>query len=150
MSNPTSQVEALPADIIQWTEGKALIATGSPFAPVHHQGHIYPIAQCNNAYIFPGVGLGVIAAGAQSVTDLMLMAASNALARCSPMLKNPDHDLLPSIGAIQDISKIIALQVGLAAIREGVAPLMDEASLQKAIEAHVWKPEYRDYRRITF
>ena len=150
LSNPTSQVEALPADIIQWTEGKALIATGSPFAPVHHQGHIYPIAQCNNAYIFPGVGLGVIAAGAQSVTDLMLMAASNALASCSPMLKNPDHDLLPSIGAIQDISKIIALQVGLAAIREGVAPLMDEASLQKAIEAHVWKPEYRDYRRITF
>ena len=66
------------------------------------------------------------------------------------MLKNPDHDLLPSIDAIQDISKIIALQVGLAAIREGVAPLMDEASLQKAIEAHVWKPEYRDYRRITF
>ena len=150
LSNPTSQVEALPADIIQWTEGKALIATGSPFAPVHHQGHIYPIAQCNNAYIFPGVGLGVIAAGAQSVTDLMLMAASNALASCSPMLKNPDHDLLPSIDAIQNISKIIALQVGLAAIREGVAPLMDEASLQKAIEAHVWKPEYRDYRRITF
>ena len=150
LSNPTSQVEALPADIIQWTEGKALIATGSPFAPVHHQSHIYPIAQCNNAYIFPGVGLGVIAAGAQSVTDLMLMAASNALASCSPMLKNPDHDLLPSIDAIQNISKIIALQVGLAAIREGVAPLMDQASLQKAIEMHVWKPEYRDYRRITF
>ncbi len=93
---------------------------------------IYPIAQCNNAYIFPGVGLGVIAAGAQSVTDLMLMAASNALASCSPKLKNRDHDLLPSIDAIQNISKIIALQVGLAAIREGVAPLMDEASLAKS------------------
>ncbi|CAM4373537.1 NAD-dependent malic enzyme [Acinetobacter pragensis] len=150
LSNPTSRAEAVPADLIQWTEGKALIATGSPFAPVRYQGHIYPIAQCNNAYIFPGIGLGVIASGAARVTDPMLMAASNALAGCSPMLKIPSHDLLPSIDAIQDISKVIALHVGLAAIQEGVAPCIDEAALQKAIEAHIWKPEYRDYRRITF
>lgn len=87
LSNPTSRVEARPEDIINWTDGKALVATGSPFSPVNYKDKVYPIAQCNNSYIFPGIGLGVIASGAKRVTETMLMAASRALAECSPLAK---------------------------------------------------------------
>ncbi len=130
LSNPTSQVEAVPADIIQWTEGKALIATGSPFAPVNYHGKIYEISQCNNSYIFPGIGLGVIACGATRITDSMLMASSNALADCSPMLIDPEADLLPSIDEIQKVSKIIAFKVAKAAMEAEVAPLINDELLQ--------------------
>ncbi|MEK5794795.1 malic enzyme-like NAD(P)-binding protein, partial [Acinetobacter nosocomialis] len=82
---PTSRVEAVPADIIEWTEGRALIATGSPFAPVNYHGQLYNIAQCNNSYIFPGIGLGVVACAATRITENMLMASSRALADCSPL-----------------------------------------------------------------
>lgn len=150
LSNPTSQVEAFPADILEWTEGKALIATGSPFEPVNYQGKIYNISQCNNSYIFPGIGLGVIAAGATRVTDSMLIASSNALADCSPLLKDPNADLLPDLNEIQQVSKFIAFKVAKAAMDAGVAPMLDDEALQQAIEANFWKPEYRDYKRVTF
>lgn len=149
LSNPTSRVEAVPADIVQWTKGRALIATGSPFAPVNYQGKIYQISQCNNSYIFPGIGLGVVASGATRVTDSMLMASSNALADCSPKLNNPDADLLPDINEIQQVSKIIAFKVAKAAMDAGVAPMVSDELLHQAIEANFWKPEYRQYRRIT-
>ncbi len=150
LSNPTSQVEAFPADILEWTEGKALIATGSPFEPVNYQGKLYNISQCNNSYIFPGIGLGVIAAGATRVTDSMLIASSNALADCSPLLKDPNADLLPDLNEIQQVSKFIAFKVAKAAMDAGVAPVLDDEALQQAIEANFWKPEYRDYKRVTF
>lgn len=150
LSNPTSRVEAVPADIIEWSKGKALIATGSPFAPVIYQEKIYNISQCNNSYIFPGIGLGVIASGATRVTDSMLMASSNALADCSPKLQNSDADLLPDLSQIQQISKIIAIKVAQAAMQDGVAPVISLEELQKKIEANFWKPEYRQYQRITF
>ncbi|EXE14216.1 malic enzyme, NAD binding domain protein [Acinetobacter sp. 983759] len=150
LSNPSSQVGAVPADIIQWTEGKALIATGSPFAPVNYHGKIYEISQCNNSYIFPGIGLGVIACGATRITDSMLMASSNALADCSPMLIDPEADLLPSIDEIQKVSKIIAFKVAKAAMEAEVAPLINDELLQKCIEENFWKPEYRRYKRIPF
>lgn len=150
LSNPTSQLEAFPADILEWTEGKALIATGSPFEPVNYQGKIYNISQCNNSYIFPGIGLGVIAAGATRVTDSMLIASSNALADCSPLLKDPNADLLPDLNEIQQVSKFIAFKVAKAAMDAGVAPVLDDEALQQAIEANFWKPEYRDYKRVTF
>ena len=150
LSNPTSRVEAVPSDIIQWTNGQALIATGSPFAPVNYQGKLYNIAQCNNSYIFPGIGLGVIASGAKRVTDNMLMASSNALADCSPLLDNADADLLPPIADIQNVSKVIALKVAQAAIADGVAvPLTDE-QIQFNIEKEFWQPEYRQYKRVPF
>ena len=150
LSNPTSRVEAVPADIIQWTDGKALIATGSPFLPVTHNGKVHHISQCNNSYIFPGIGLGVIAAQATRVTDNMLMASSMALADCSPKLQNPDADLLPDLNDLQKVSKIIAFKVAQAAIADGVAlPLSDELLL-KSIEDNFWKPEYRRYKRIPF
>ncbi|WP_075168054.1 NAD-dependent malic enzyme [Acinetobacter indicus] len=150
LSNPTSRVEAVPADILQWSEGKALIATGSPFAPVNYHGKIYHISQCNNSYIFPGIGLGVVASGATRVTDSMLMASSNALADCSPMLLDPTADLLPDLNEIQKVSKIIAFKVAKAAMLAGVAPVISDELLAEAIEANFWKPEYRSYRRITF
>ena len=150
LSNPTSQVEAFPADILEWTEGKALIATGSPFEPVNYQGKLYNISQCNNSYIFPGIGLGVIAAGATRVTDSMLIASSNALADCSPLLQDPNADLLPDLNEIQQVSKFIAFRVAKAAMDAGVAAVMSDEALREAIEANFWKPEYRDYKRVTF
>jgi len=150
LSNPTSRVEAIPSDIIQWTNGQALIATGSPFTPVNYQGRLYHIAQCNNSYIFPGIGLGVIASGAKRVTENMLMASSNALADCSPLLKNAEADLLPPIADIQNVSRVIALKVAQAAIADGVAvPLTDE-QIQSNIEKEFWQPEYRTYKRVPF
>ena len=150
LSNPTSRVEAVPADIIHWTDGKALIATGSPFLPVTHNGKVHHISQCNNSYIFPGIGLGVIASQATRVTDNMLMASSMALADCSPKLHDPDADLLPDLDDLQKVSKIIAFKVAQAAICDGVAlPLSDELLL-KSIEDNFWKPEYRRYKRIPF
>ncbi|MGE8539940.1 MAG: NAD-dependent malic enzyme [Acinetobacter sp.] len=150
LSNPTSRVEAVPADIIEWTKGKALIATGSPFAPVNYQDRIYNISQCNNSYIFPGIGLGVIASGAKRITDNMLMASSNALADCSPKLQDPNADLLPDLSQIQQISKVIAVKVAQAAMDDGVAPVMSLKDLQQKIDDNFWKPEYRQYHRVPF
>lgn len=150
LSNPTSRVEAVPADIIQWTDGRALIATGSPFMPVNYQDKLHNISQCNNSYIFPGIGLGVIAVQATRVTDNMLMASSMALADCSPKLQHPDDDLLPDLNDLQKVSRIIAFKVAKAAIEDGVAlPLSDEL-IEKSIEDNFWKPEYRRYKRIPF
>ncbi len=150
LSNPTSRVEAVPADIIKWTEGRALIATGSPFEPVEYEGKTFNISQCNNSYIFPGIGLGVLAVGATRVTESMLMASSNALADCSPKLQNIDADLLPDLNEIQKVSKIIAFKVAKAAMETGVAPIISDDLLNKEIENNFWKPEYRDYKRVTY
>ncbi|WP_111861482.1 NAD-dependent malic enzyme [Acinetobacter sp. CFCC 10889] len=150
LSNPTSRVEAVPADIIEWTEGRALIATGSPFAPVNYHGQIFNISQCNNSYIFPGIGLGIVAVQATRVTDNMLMASSNALADCSPKLQDINADLLPDLNELQKVSKIIAFKVAKAAIEDGVAPVISDEQLQENIEANFWKPEYRRYKRIPF
>ena len=150
LSNPTSRVEAAPSDVIAWTEGRALIATGSPFAPVNYQGKIYNISQCNNSYIFPGIGLGVIAIGARRVTHAMLMASSIALAECSPKLQDISADLLPELDQIQQVSRFIAFKVAQAAMADGVAPLMSDEALAAAIEKNFWTPQYRPYKRVTF
>lgn len=150
LSNPTSRVEAVPADIIEWTEGRALIATGSPFAPVNYHGQIFNISQCNNSYIFPGIGLGIVAVQARRVTDRMLMASSNALADCSPKLQDIHADLLPDLNELQKVSKIIAFKVAKAAIDDGVALAISDEHLQRRIEENFWTPEYRQYKRIPF
>ncbi|MBN7767732.1 MULTISPECIES: NAD-dependent malic enzyme [Pectobacterium] len=150
LSNPTSRVEARPEDIIRWTEGAALVATGSPFAPVNYQGKIFPIAQCNNSYIFPGIGLGVLASGAKRITDGMLMAASRALADCSPLANNGEGALLPDLSDIQQVSKRIALDVGKAAQLQGAAVVTSADALQKAIDHNFWQPQYRSYKRTSF
>lgn len=150
LSNPTSRVEATPADLIRWTDGQALVATGSPFAPVEHKGKRYVIAQCNNSYIFPGIGLGVIASGATRVTDAMLMAASRALAECSPLVKGGEGALLPDLADIHGVSRHIAKMVAKTAMLQGKAVQTPDEVLDQAIEANFWQPEYRRYRRTSF
>lgn len=150
LSNPTSKVEALPSEVIKWTEGNAIVATGSPFFPVKYDGKSYPIAQCNNSYIFPGVGLGVIASGARRVTAEMFMTASEALAACSPLVKGENDNLLPDICKISEVSHYIAVQVGLKAMQQGVATRVEQAVLERSVQNNFWLPEYREYRRTPF
>jgi malate dehydrogenase (oxaloacetate-decarboxylating) len=150
LSNPTSRVEATPEDVINWTKGQAIVATGSPFDPVVYDGKTYEIAQCNNSYIFPGIGLGVLAVKASKITDNMLMASSITLANCSPVATDPDGSLLPALVDIRQVSKTIAKAVALQAIEDGVAVNLSDEALDKAIKSHFWVPEYRDYRRTAF
>ena len=149
LSNPTSRVEATPHDIIHWTDGNALVATGSPFAPVVWKDKTFPIAQCNNAYIFPGIGLGVIASGASRITDEMLMAASETLAQHSPLVNTGYGLVLPPLSEIQNVSRAIAFAVGKMAQAQGVAVEVSAEALQQAIEDNFWLPEYRNYRRTS-
>ena len=127
-----------------------MIATGSPFTPVNYHDETYQISQCNNSYIFPGIGLGVVAVQATRVTDNMLMASSSALADCSPKLQDIHADLLPDLNELQQVSKIIAFKVAKAAIQDGVAPMISDEQLLESIEQNFWKPEYRDYKRVPF
>ncbi|MDP2571334.1 NAD-dependent malic enzyme [Vibrio penaeicida] len=150
LSNPTSRVEATPNDIIRWTDGAALVATGSPFAPVIHDGKTFEIAQCNNSYIFPGIGLGVLAVSASRVTDEMLMESSRALAECSPLAQQGTGALLPPLEEIHMVSKKIAFAVGKKAIEQGVALEITDEALEKAINQHFWQPVYRKYKRTAF
>ncbi|MGR5250784.1 NAD-dependent malic enzyme [Vibrio astriarenae] len=150
LSNPTSRVEATPVDILTWTEGNALVATGSPFAPVVIDGKTYPIAQCNNSYIFPGIGLGVLAVGATRVTDEMLMESSRALASCSPLAINGQGALLPPLEEIHLVSKKLAFAVAKKAIEQGVALEITDEALEHAIDQHFWQPVYRKYKRTAF
>lgn len=147
LSNPTSRVEATPNDILRWTNGEALVATGSPFDPVVHEGRTYPIAQCNNSYIFPGIGLGVLAVNAKRVTDEMLMESSRALATCSPLAINGRGALLPPLEEIHLVSKKIAFAVAKKAIEQGVALEITDEALNVAIDQAFWQPVYRRYKR---
>ncbi|MDA9557424.1 NAD-dependent malic enzyme [Vibrio sp.] len=150
LSNPTSRVEATPNDILRWTNGEALVATGSPFSPVVVNGTSYPIAQCNNSYIFPGIGLGALAVNAKRITDGMLMESSRALAECSPLAQNGSGALLPPLEEIHTVSKHIAFAVGKKAIEEGVALEITDTVLKQAIEQQFWQPNYRRYKRTAF
>jgi len=149
LSNPTSKVEAIPEDVINWTDGNAIVATGSPFDPVTYQGKSYPVAQCNNAYIFPGIGLGVVAIKATRVTEKMFMVASEALAASSPLVTGSGNELLPPLDQIRDVSKKIAVAVANQAMDEGVALRVSDAEVEKQVEQNFWVPEYRDYRRTS-
>ncbi len=142
MSNPTSRAEAVPADILKWTDGRALVATGSPFAPVQQGGQTYTIAQSNNTYIFPGMGLGIIAGGASRVTDNMFMAAAETLAHMTPVSDKAGASLLPNIADIRSVSKAVALAVAKQACTDGVAANQTDVVLKTKIDATVWEPSY--------
>ena len=149
LSNPTSRVEATPQDLIRWTEGRALVATGSPFPPVSYGDELITIAQCNNSYIFPGIGLGVLAAEATRVTNAMLMAASRALADCSPLGRDGEGPLLPPLTDIHSVSKEIAFWVAKTAQLQGVALQTSDEAIRNKIEKNFWLPEYREYKRVA-
>jgi malate dehydrogenase (oxaloacetate-decarboxylating) len=142
LSNPTDKSEAQPADVLRWTEGRALIATGSPFAPVSCDGRMVSIAQCNNVFIFPAVGLGVVASGASRITDAMMLAAAQALAANSPAIKDPHDSLLPPLNSIRDVAIEIAIAVGLEAQNAGLAPKTTDADLRRRVAATQWTPAY--------
>ncbi len=142
LSNPTSRAEATPRDLLDWTDGKALIATGSPFDPVEHDGATHVIPQCNNSYIFPAMGLGVLAARATRVTDGMFMAAAVALKECSPAAADASASLLPPLDRIREVSRHIGVAVALRAQKDEVAPITSLEELERRVDETMWKPEY--------
>ena len=146
LSNPTSCAEATPADLLHWTEGRAIVGTGSPFPPVEVNGKLIPIAQTNNSYIFPGLALGILVSRARRVTDGMVMAAAKALAQLSPALEDKDGRLLPPIAESRKVGLIVAEAVGRQAIAEGVAGISSD--LTAALKAYVWEPVYVRYDKL--
>ncbi len=147
LSNPTSRAEAIPADLIAWTDGRALVATGSPFEDVTHGGRRFPIAQCNNSYIFPGLGLGILASGSRRVSDAMFMAAARALAECSPASRDPAAPLLPPLAESRQVSRAIALAVAAAAGLEGLAETREDEEAERLVDAKMWEPHYLPMKR---
>ncbi len=147
LSNPTSRSEATPQQVLDWTAGRALIGTGSPFGPSHLNGQEVHIDQTNNSYIFPGLALGIISSKARHVSDAMIKAAALALAELAPTRQNRDANLLPPLGSIRSISLQIAKAVGHQAIKEGLAAV-DEAQFEQELTANVWEPAYEPYERI--
>jgi malate dehydrogenase (oxaloacetate-decarboxylating) len=145
MSNPTALSEAAPADLIRWTGGRALVATGSPFGPVDHDGTRYEIGQANNALVFPGLGLGVIAARAQRVTGGMLLAAARAVADLAD-ISAPGAPLLPPMADLRETSVMVAVAVAQAAAAEGVATATLDTDLPGQMRALMWEPRYRPVR----
>ena len=140
LSNPTPRAEAIPADVIEWTGGRALIGTGSPFPPIEYGGATYEIAQVNNVYVFPGLGLGVIACGAAEVTDDMITAASLAVAEFTSQGGIPS--LVPPIDQSPLVARAVALAVARQAMLEGVAPLLRNDALATRIDESRWLPAY--------
>ncbi len=142
LSNPTARAEARPEDLIRWTDGRALVATGSPCPPAVLGGRAWIISQCNNVFIFPAVGLGVVAAGARRVSDGMLIAAARRLAELSPALKDPAASLLPPLGELRSVAVEVACAVAEAAVREGLAPAASTEDLRARVVERQWFPAY--------
>jgi malate dehydrogenase (oxaloacetate-decarboxylating) len=149
LSNPTSRSEATPADLISWTDGRALVATGSPFLPVTYDGRLIRIGQCNNALIFPGMGLGIIASRSRRVTDTMFAAAADALAEAAPALLDINEPLYPGLQGARQLSQRIALAAGLQAQAEGLAETSTADDLQHRIAGAMWSPRYARYGRVA-
>jgi malate dehydrogenase (oxaloacetate-decarboxylating) len=147
LSNPNSRSEAKPQDLLEWTGGRAIIATGSSFPDVRFQGREIPIAQCNNSYVFPAIGLGVLASRARRVTGGMFMAAAEALAESSPTRRDPKAALLPALRDIQQVTRTIAHAVAQQAQRDGVADSIPPEKLELQLAANFWTPAYPTLRR---
>jgi len=151
LSNPTSKSEAVPLDLINWTDGRALIATGSPFPPVVFQHQVFNIGQCNNSFIFPGVGLGVIASGASRVKNEMFVAAARALAEFSPAIhEDGTASLYPALENVRRVSRCVALAVGAEARRLSLSDVTTRDELRSRVEATMWTPHYARYVRLIF
>jgi malate dehydrogenase (oxaloacetate-decarboxylating) len=142
LSNPTSKSEATPNDLFKWTNDRALVATGSPFPAVETSGGVVGIGQCNNSFIFPGVGLGVIASRARRVTDEMFVAAARVLSRFAPAARDENAPLYPPLERVRDISHSVALAVALEAQKSDLAPLTDAETLAQNIDGKMWRVGY--------
>src|SRR5215211_7932714 len=148
LSNPYDRAEAVPEDLIHWTDGRALIATGTEFPPVSLKGRRFKIAQCNNFYIFPAIGLAVRASDAKRVTDRMMVAAAEALGNFSLDDVNVDAQLLPPIESMRDVAIQIAVMVGLQAQQDGVAQVVSEQDLRERVRQRFWIPQYFGYKLL--
>ena len=144
LSNPVSRCEATPQQLVDWTEGRVLIGTGSPFPPASYQGRPAPFAQTNNSYIFPGLALGILSSGARHVSDAMVKAATLALVELLPTRLDKKAPLLPPLKDLRAVSQKVARAVGLQAIKDGLAEV-DAARLQKELAANFWEPVYEPY-----
>jgi malate dehydrogenase (oxaloacetate-decarboxylating) len=148
LSNPTSRAEATPVDLQAWTDDRAVIGTGTPFAPLDRNGVKFKVDQTNNSYIFPGVGLGAIAVKASRVSDEMFMAAAKALAAASPARNDPTRNLLPPVTSLRDVSITVALAVALQAHKEGLTTGVETDQIEGLIRSKVWTPHYIPYERV--
>jgi malate dehydrogenase (oxaloacetate-decarboxylating) len=146
LSNPTSKSEATPEDLLKWTEGKALIGTGSPFEPVKVGDREVYIDQTNNSYVFPGLALGIVASRARRVSDAMIMTAAKALAGLSPVEKERGASLLPPLAESRRLSRVIAGAVARQAVAEGLSDL-DVGDVDRVVGENVWEPRYVRYER---
>lgn len=146
LSNPTTKAECTPDEVFEWTKGQGIVATGSPFPPVIYEGKTHLISQCNNVYIFPGLGLGSIAVQASKVTDGMIIAAMRALSNMSPALKDPNGSLFPKIEEVRASSLKIALAVAKKACEEGVSDC-EESECEKRIGMRFWDPHYPMFKK---
>ena len=146
LSNPTSRCEATPGDVIRWSEGRAIVGTGSPFGPVEFGGKVVRVAQTNNSYIFPGMALGILSSKAKRVSEGMIMAAAKALAEMSPTLNDAQGALLPPLETLRAVSLKVALALGEQANDEGLAEVKGEAFVE-AVHENIWEPVYLPYRR---
>jgi malate dehydrogenase (oxaloacetate-decarboxylating) len=149
LSNPTAKSEAAPADLIAWTEGQAIVATGSPFADVAYGGRTVEVGQCNNMFIFPGVGLGVIASGARLVTNSMFVAAARALSAWSPAQRSLSQALYPPLEEVREVSQRVALAVATAAVDEGLAEPLAPPDFDARIRETMWEPRYATVRHAS-
>jgi malate dehydrogenase (oxaloacetate-decarboxylating) len=147
LSNPVSRSEATPADLLRWTQGRALVGTGSPFPPVEIDSRPFAVDQTNNAYIFPGVGLGALAVGASRVSDDMFAAAARALAGVSPASRDPKANLLPPVDELRSVAVTVASAVARQARAEGLCEAFDDGMLAGLIARKMWEPAYRPYYR---
>ncbi len=147
LSNPTSRSEATPEQLMAWSEGRVLIGTGSPFPPLHWNGSTRKVNQTNNSYVFPGIGLGVLAAGARRITDAMFMVAGKTVAAMSPTVTDKEGLLLPPVTDLRRVAVAVAKAVARQAQADGVAEPCDADALDARIAARVWEPHYRPYRK---
>ena len=148
LSNPTERSEATPEQLLLWTDGRAVIGTGSPFPPVTRDGRSFHIDQTNNAYVYPGIGLGAIAVKALRISDGMFLAAARAIAELSPAKSDPRANLLPPLAEIRKVSLAVAIAVAREAEREGLAQSAPDRDLGAAVTSLMWEPVYAAYRRL--
>ena len=148
LSNPTERSEATPEDLLAWTEGRAVIGTGSPFPPITREGRPFRIDQTNNAYVYPGVGLGAIAVQARRISDGMFLSAARTIAELSPAKRDPHANLLPPLAEIRKVSLAVAIAVAKQAEREGLAQSVPDQELGAAVTSMMWEPVYAIYRRL--
>ena len=145
LSNPTTSCEAIPADIVRWSDGRAIVATGSPFAPVEHDGRRHEIGQANNVFVFPGLGLGAIVAEARSMPDRLFLVSARTLAAEVSQERLATGAIYPTVDRLRSVTRAIALAVAEAAVEDGIAAIDTEVDLEAAVDAAMWWPAYVPY-----